>query len=290
MRRGPTLVVVLVAACAAAQASVSDPLARGDAAWAERDRGARDGRPRAEPIDAAVRAYEAALSEAPRDLEAHWKLLRALHFEGDFVRSDPTSRRPVFERAREVSLRGLRILDDRLGPDVDVGSLEPDEVARRVAEAEDVSSGEAARLYFWSAIGWAAWSRDAGLLDAVRRGAANRIHRYARVAIALDPAIEEGGAFRLLGRLHAELPRVPFVTGWVDRDRALPLVERGREIAPDHPGNRLLLALTILDLAPDRRDEAEALLRQVAGLEPREGSRIEDLAIRDAARERLASL
>jgi hypothetical protein len=49
-----------------------------------------------------------------------------------------------------------------------------------------------------------------------------------------------------------------------------------------------LLALTLLELAPERRSEALDLLQGIESLSPREEMRIEDLAIRKAARARLA--
>jgi hypothetical protein len=122
----------------------------------------------------------------------------------------------------------------------------------------------------------------------VREGVATRLRRYTQIAIDLEPEYEEGGAFRLLGRLHAELPRVPFLSGWVDRGRAIPLVERAYAVAPANPGNRLLLALTLLELAPERRAEALDLLRQVEGVTPRPSMQIEDLYARREAREKLA--
>ena len=54
--------------------------------------------------------------------------------------------------------------------------------------------------------------------------------------------------------------------------------------------NHLLLALTLLDLAPERREEAVALLRAVGDLEPRPTMRVEDLTIRAEARTQLATL
>jgi hypothetical protein len=118
---------------------------------------------------------------------------------------------------------------------------------------------------------------------------ANRLHRYTLITIALEPEYDEGGAFRLLGRLHAELPRVPFVSGWIDRNESIPLVERAYAMAPANPSNRLLLALTLLDLAPERRSEALDLLKQVEGLTPRPSMRVEDLIVRREARDRLAA-
>jgi hypothetical protein len=173
-----------------------------------------------------------------------------------------------------------------------VGSGEPLdatnlETLREQLEAADVRATDAARLYFWAAVNWGAWSRVVGLLGAVRQGVANRLHRYTSLAVALEPEYEDGGPLRLLGRLHAELPRVPFLSGWVDRSQAVPLVESAYALAPQNPGNQLLLALTLLDLAPDRRDDALDLLERVERLTPRPSMRIEDLAVREQATRRL---
>jgi tetratricopeptide (TPR) repeat protein len=272
----------------ASLAAHSDDVDRGDSAWASRAAGERNGRPQPGPIRDAVSFYESALAARPGSLEVRWKLLRALHFAGDFVAQEEQERRASFDRAREVSREGLDLLANRVGSGVRFEEMGP-EAVRGQLEATDVSASEVARLYFWSAINWGAWSRTVGLLNAVRQGVANRLYRYTRITIALEPDYDEGGALRLLGRLHAELPRVPFVSGWVDRDQALPLIERAYALAPTNPGNRLLLALTLLDLAPERRSEALDLLDQVGRLTPRASMRIEDLSMRGKARERLTA-
>jgi tetratricopeptide (TPR) repeat protein len=266
----------------------ADDVARGDSAWASRAEGERGGRPQPGPILEAVSFYESALSARPESLEARWKLLRALHFAGDFAPAAEEDTRRIFERARDSAEKGLDLLAEAVGSDVRLEEMESEAIMGRL-ETADVSPSDVARLYFWAAINWGAWSRTAGLLSAVRQGAANRIHHYVLITIALEPDYDEGGAFRLLGRLHAELPRVPFVSGWVERDQALPLVERAYTLAPANPGNRLLLALTLLDLAPERRGEALDLLREVGRLSPRPSMRIEDLVMRAEARERLAA-
>jgi tetratricopeptide (TPR) repeat protein len=266
----------------------SDDVARGDSAWASRAEGEREGRAQSAPILEAVGFYESALEARPESVEARWKLLHALHFAGNFAEQEAQERSPIYDRAREVADHGLGLLADRVGSEIRLEEMEP-EVIRSWVEANNVSPSDVARLYFWSAINWGAWGREVGLLKAVRQGVANRLHRYTSVTMALEPSYDEGGALRLLGRLHAELPRVPFVSAWVDRDQALPLIERAYSLAPANPGNRLLLALTLLDLAPERRGEAIDLLDQVSRLKPRPSMRIEDLAMRQEARERLGA-
>jgi len=273
----------------ASVAAHADDLARADAAWSRRAEGERDGRPEPGAILEAVHSYERVLSVDPENVEVRWKLLRALHFAGEFAFEAPEEAQRFFARARDLAEEGLTLLADQASSGVRLEEMDPDALGSRLA-ASNLAAGDVASLYFWSAISWAAWSRDVGLLDAVGQGVANRLHRYTLLAIALDPAVEDGGALRLLARLHARLPRVPLVSGWVDRDQALPLIEQAYAMSPANPGNRLLLALTILDLAPVRSAEALELLKQVEALTPRPSMRIEDLAMRREARDRLASV
>ncbi len=220
----------------------------------------------------------------PDALEPRWKLVRALHFASDFASRGEDDARSLLDRATAESRGALDALGARMGDREALDDASPDAVARAVPPGD---RADAAALHFWSAIAWGGWVQQHGLLGAVREGVANRIRRGALVTIALDPSFEEGGAHRLLARLHATLPRVPFLSGWVDRSKALPEMERAIAIAPQHLGNRMLLALTLLDVAPDRRAEALRLLEGVSEATPQLPQLVEEQAIRRAARERL---
>ncbi|MGH0036610.1 MAG: hypothetical protein ACQGVK_16420 [Myxococcota bacterium] len=262
-------------------------LARADAAWADRALGARDGVALPGPVGEAIEAYEAARAARPQALEPEWKLLRALHFAAAFTSPQESEAAELHARATRVAEQAMERLARRVGSGTRLDRLDPGQVEARI-EGTGVTPRDVARLHFWAAIHWGAWSRTVGLVSAVRRGVASRLHRYTTLAVSLEPGYEEGGALRLLGRLHSELPRVPFLTGWVDRDRAIPLLARALELAPQHPGNRLLMGLTLLDLEPERSREAWELIGEVARGEPRPSMRIEDLALRRAARDLLA--
>ena len=262
-------------------------MARGDAAWARRADGHVELAAASAPIAAAVDAYEEAWREGGGELEAGWKLLRALWFAGEFASTDDAGAQSRFERGIDVSKQAMGALDAR-SADGDADDLEPEAFAAAFAPSDH---DDVARVVFWSAIVWGAWSRSGGLLATVREGVAGRLQRYALASYALDPSVDEGGAQRLLATLHAQLPRVPFLTGWVDRDRAVVWAQRALDVAPEHPGSRLTMAVVILDTGIEgRRDEVRSLLESVAGLEPREGAVLEDLSIRESARERLQSV
>ena len=260
-------------------------LARGDAAWARRAVGQVEGRARPEPVRDAIAAYESALAASPDGLEPRWKLVRALWFQGQFASEGEAEALASYERARSLAEPAVARVGERLG------SPSPEEASARAAalraKLPAAEVRDAAHLYFWAAVALGAWSRSAGLLEAVRAGAAERLHEYTVLSIALDASVEGGGALRLLSRLHAELPRVPLLSGFVDRSRALPLAVRAAAEYPEHPGNHYLVGLTLLELAPERRDEGLRLVQQAARLEPRRDQLVEDTAVRVGARARL---
>jgi hypothetical protein len=268
----------------AVPAVAAPALMRGDRAWAQRADGQVDGRAAPEPIGAAIDAYESAVADEPRRLEASWKLLRALRFSANFATGDVTTKRSTYDLARRESERAIALLAEHFGDENRPASAAPDELRAHLAPG-DVR--DAARLYFWAAINLGEWGRIAGLVEAMRADVPNRLHDYARCALALDPDVEQGGALRLLSRMHAEVPYLPLVFGWVDRAQAVPLAARAVARHPQHPGNAYALALAILETTPERKADALALLERTAVLEPRSGDLVEDTALRNTARELL---
>jgi hypothetical protein len=110
------------------------------------------------------------------------------------------------------------------------------------------------------------------------------------VSIDVDPGIEEGGGFRLLGRLHDQAPRIPLLTGWVAHDQAIPYLRRSLEIGPENVVTQYFLADTILNRAPAARAEAVAILEKLAVRTARPEFEIEEKDYARLARERLAGL
>ena len=265
----------------AAPALASPALERGDALWGRRAEGQTDAQARPEPIGAAVESYREALRADPDRLEAHWKLQRALWFAGYFATRDRDAERRLYEEAIAIGEDSLRVLASRAGGQDALDALSPEALRERLA-ARDRS--DAAHFYFWQAVNLGAWARRSGLLQAVRAGVANRMYEATLRSIALDPDVEQGGALRLLSRLHAEIPRVPLVSGWVDHARAVPLAEQVAAAYPAHPGNSFLLGLTLLEREPVRRAQALDLIARAAALEPRADHVVEDAAIRIEAR------
>lgn len=257
------LLVIAAFACLPSGASHAQ-IEEGDRAWDLRSELLDEQLATPERIEEAIDHYRVALEADPASLEASWKLLRALHYAIDFTTLEERAKTARLDDAVELASASTEGLESGGGTDAD-----------------------RARLYFWSAIAWGARAQRVGLLTIVRERVAGRMHDYAERSLTLDPSVDQGGALRLLSRLHATLPRVPFVSGWVDRKKALPLAERAHALDATHPGNRLILALALLERAPERRAEANALLESVARAEPRPEYLVEDLAIREQAQQQI---
>ena len=258
-------------------------LAEADAHYGRRASGRIGSRAARLEISEAVALYERAGFD-PDSAEARWKLARSLYFLGSYTGLDERGQRAVFERARQAGEAAIAILVRRRAAagGFDRRRLDP-------AGAAEVFRGDpdSAPSLFWTAVGWGQWSLASGKLDAARKGAASRIRDDCRTLIALDPAFEEGGGYRILGRLHDQAPRIPFVTGWVSRAEGLRLLRLAVAEAPRNFVNRQFLA-EALERSGDRAG-AVAIERSIAADLPAPDHLVEELAIQETARKNLAS-
>lgn len=251
---------------------------RGDEAWALRHQGAQGARAASQPVATAVAAYEEALAADPSDLEATWKLLRAYHFKGDYTTADRDKKKEIFGRGGEVAEAAMNLMARRVGGRKAFDEMPPAELAGKFPEPE------VPLVFHWATANWGLWGEAFGKVAAARQGVAGKIRRYTAVVIAMAPQIEDGGGYRFLGRLHSEAPKIPLITGWIDREQALDLLGKAVEINPNDPYNRLYLADAQRRFDKEAKAEAMAELKTLSSLEPRSPKKVEDLWVRDEAR------
>lgn len=231
-------------------------------------------------IGLAISGYEAA-AHSPSSAEARWKLARALYFRGRYTGLALADRSAVFESARSVSEQAIAILARRSRATTPRRFEDLDASAVASALSGDA---DAAPTFFWAAVSWGEWSLARGKLAAVKKGAAAKIRDYSRIVIALEPTFEEGGGHRILGRLHDQAPRIPFLTGWVSRAEALRNLREAVRIAPRNLVNRHFLAEALAKGTPAERREAVPIERGVLSDSPSPGHLVEELAIQEEAK------
>jgi hypothetical protein len=276
---------LLLAPVLPASQEAADDVARGDAAWSRRAEGHPPGKGRAAPgpIGEAIAAYERAREQQPDRLEIDWKLLRAVHFQGEFVAATRQDKQAIFGRGRDLAEAALDKLSRRVGGRARLDAMTPAAAAKALAGVP-----EAAALHLWAGIHWGLWGDNFGRLAAARQGVGDRIRRDSEVVIAIDERFENAGGHRLLGRLHTLAPRVPFLTGWVDRGKAVAELRRAVALAPDFPLNSVFLADALLQYQPDKAAEARQLLRRELARAPAADRVVEDEDAINQARQLLA--
>jgi hypothetical protein len=282
--RGLDLAFAALLAGLAVPATAQTPAPAGaladcDAHWARRAEGAEGARAKPDEIDADVEACKRAADEAKDALEPRWKLMRALYFKGEFATEDVERKKAIFDEGRKVGEGAL-------------------DVARRQAARSGLSLEKAGPLelvpalkgnrdavatFLWAAVDWGKWALVFGKSAAVKQGAAAKIRDYASAVVRMDPAYEEAGGYRVLGRLHHQTPSVPFLTGWASRSEALADLKKACDIAPRNFNNRLYLADVTWDYDKAHRADARAMLESLVKDAPSAEFSVEDRKAQEEA-------
>jgi hypothetical protein len=292
LRRALPLLLLLSAANAAGQIDPEkgtgpyNPLVKeADRLYGRRQEGRNGSRAANGPISQAIANYDEA-ARAPDQLEARWKLARALYFKGVYTGMDLDGRRAVFDKARRVADEAVALVEKNLEKPDDVQGIirfGPDLLAGKLKDRSD-----AAPTYFWAAVVWGEWALAKGKLEAAKMGAAEKIRDYALTVIGIDPDFEEGGGYRVLGRLHDQAPWIPFVTGWVSEDEAVKYLRLAMAKSSQNFVNRHFLAEALHKGDAKAKAEAIALEEGIVKDSPSPQHLVEELKIQDDARSNLA--
>lgn len=253
-------------------------VADGDRQYANRAEGASGGVAKAGPIDAAIAAYQRAVTANPNDLETHAKLLRAYRFKGAYVATSTEEKKRIYGVAKTAGEQALAAVGRALASK----GVKADAPEKSVAAAARQIPG-VAEVYLWDAINWGEWALAYGKLAAARQGAADRIKRGATIAHLANPALEEGAPSRVLGRLHDQTPRIPFITGWASGKEAVRFLEESRKYDPSNKLTALFLAEAMVSNDAKTKTQAVQMLRTIIAAPNHPQYEVEDdAAVADA--------
>jgi tetratricopeptide (TPR) repeat protein len=281
------LTAAIGAPATVAAADVAALLAEGDAHYERRAQGAHGGTADPRETDLALQAYRRALAASPDDLAVLARLLRAVNFRGDFCGADAEARRRIFEEGRRLGQAAVERLEASVAANQPDGGRSGGRGPEQRLAGLRATPG-AAGAYFWTAACWGQWALARGKLASARAGVAGRVRDLSETVIALDPALEEGGGYRVLGRLHDQAPRIPLLTGWVSRTKAIEYLRKAYALGPRNPVTWFFLAEALLDHDPLRADEGRGLLRRCVDTPPRADYYVESVRYAELARARLA--
>jgi hypothetical protein len=233
-------------------------VSEGDQHWNGRAEGHKGGHAAATQIDAAIAAYRKAVAQEPNNLEPRWKLLRAIRFKGAYVAASNDEKKSIYAIAKTDGEGAMTLVNRQLI----AKGVKPEAGEKSVAEAARAIPG-AVEVFFWDSVNWGEWALAYGKMAAVREGAADRIRREATIAMLIDPKTDGGGPQRVLGRLHDQTPRVPFITGWASSREAVRFLKESNKIDPTNKITRVFLAGAMVSNDSSSRPEAVRILREV---------------------------
>ncbi len=259
---------------------LSAQVADGDKHYAARAEGAQGAHAKAGPVDAAIAAFQRAVAADPNDLEAHWKLLRAYRYKGAYTTSNVEQKKQIYAAAKVAGDKAVALAYKKLG-------MNAKSAEKQVADAAKKVPG-AAETFLWDAVNWGEWALAYGKLAAARQGAADRIRREATIAHLANPGVEGGAPSRVLGRLHDQTPRIPFVTGWASQKDALRFLNESLRLAPDNKLTMVFLAEAMVSDDSAKKAQAKQILHGVINNPNDPQYPVEDAAAVDEARALLA--
>ncbi|HEV7428989.1 MAG TPA: hypothetical protein VGQ46_21760 [Thermoanaerobaculia bacterium] len=233
-------------------------VSEGDQHWNARAEGHVGGRAKATQIDAAIAAYQKAVAQDPNNLEARWKLLRAMRFKGAYVAQTVDEKKNVYGAAKTAGEAALAVVNRALA----AKGVKADAAEKQVADAARSLPG-AGEVFFWDSVNWGEWALAYGKMAAVRQGAADRIRREATIAVLTNPRMDGGGPQRVLGRLHDMTPHVPFLTGWVSSNEAVRFLRESYKLDPTNKITRVFLADALVSNSSKNEPEAIRILQDV---------------------------
>jgi tetratricopeptide (TPR) repeat protein len=261
----------------AALAQVAD----GDSHWAMRAEGHSGARAKADHVNAAIAAYQRAVTANPNALDARYKLLRAYRFKGAYVATSTDDKKAIYNDAKKAGESAMSVLDAQLRAKGITSVTKATE--KQVADAARAIP-HAGEVFLWDAINWGEWALVYGKLAAVKEGAADRIKREATIAMLVDPKLEGGSPARVLGRLHDQTPRVPFITGWASSKDAVKYLNESLKVDPTNKITRVFLAEAMVSNNSDTKPQAIQMLRETVSAPNNPEFEVEQSAATDDAR------
>ena len=277
--RTPVILLGLLAVAVAMPSAAQ--IADGDQHWAQRAEGHVSGHAQPAHVDAAIAAYQKAVAANPNDLEARWKLLRAIRFKGAYVATTNDQKKTIYDQGKKEGAAAMALVGKQLAAK-GVKSLE-NASEKQIADVGRSIPG-VAEIYLWDSVNWGEWALAYGKMAAVREGAADRIRRESTIAMMIDPKLEGGAPPRVLGRLHDQTPRVPFITGWASSSEAVKYLNESLQMDPANKITKTFLAEAMVNKDSDTKPKAVAMLKEVISTPVDPNFEVEQAAAQDDAR------
>ncbi|MBN2012374.1 hypothetical protein JW960_23800 [candidate division KSB1 bacterium] len=210
------------------------------------------------PINNAIEMYQQALQadDGANKEEITWKLIRAIYFKGRYTTKDSEMKKKIYDEGKNIGEAALKELPNSAG------------------------------INLYTAIVWGVWGEEYGILKAAKEGVAGKIKDYCERSIDADPAFDEAGGYRVLGRVYFKAPKIWPILRWPSKSEAVKILEKGRELAPENLATQQFLAEALH--AEDQKDRAVDMLEEILAVDDVREGIVEDAVLKDEVKGILA--
>ena len=188
--------------------------------------------------------------------EATWKLMRAYYYKGKYTTDDSEMKKRIYDMGKELGQTGLEEFPESVG------------------------------INLFSAIVWGVWGEEYGILKAAKAGVAGKIKKLCEKVIELDPNFDEAGGYRVLGRVYFKAPKIPLILGWPSKKKAVEILEKGFELAPENITTKQFLAEALY--SEDQKERAIQLMNEILAEKEMRAGIAEDAVIKKEVKAALA--
>ena len=223
---------------------VPSELDKGIASYNDRGEGARGIQADSKNIDQAIRHLERAVKINALEEEAAVYLLKCYYYKGTYVLADEEDRKAEYNKGKAL------------------------------AEKMVAKYPNSAALRYWYLTCLGKWSEVYGILMAAKEGVADLMKEHSEKIIELDPMVEHGGGYFMLGAVHFKSPYIPFILSWPDNDDAIIWLLKAKITGHATPIQKNYLARALYK--DGKEDEAIRLVKEVISTPPSPSDIVEE--------------
>ncbi|MBI4687661.1 MAG: hypothetical protein HY756_07745 [Nitrospirae bacterium] len=225
--------------------STSELTAKGDAFFDARAEGHNGEWADSRPIEKAIKLFTDAYDSGDKSEGIYVRLLKSIYFYGTYVKLDKNRQQELFNKAIFIGEEGLR----------------------RYPKSAGIS--------YWLSGAWGRWAEVSGIMEAAKKGVADKIKSLSEIIISVDERYEDAAGYRVLGRVHHKSPKIPLVLWWPSEKKALESLKRAVEVAPQNKTNLVFYAEALIKSG--NNEEALRYLNSVVAAPVLKEKVVEDL-------------
>ncbi len=215
---------------------VGSGLDEGISAYERRAEGAIRVKAQSTNINLAIAQFEKTLHDTDSEELSSLYLLKSYYYKGTFVLDNEDDRKVEYTKGKELG-------------------------EKMVAKYP-----KSAALRYWYLTCLGKWAEVYGIFNAAKEGVSDLMKEYSEVIIELNPELENGGGYFMLGAVHYKSPYIPFILSWPDNNDAISWLQKAVNTGEAKPVQKNYLARALLK--NDDNEKAIQLLKEVIATPP----------------------